>query len=90
MGLAKVPSPAWYTTQDAAAIKAVASGTASPEQQKTALEWVVLRASMYGEETFSPGHTDSSAYFAGRRSVALQVMFLRDTPLAELIQKETK
>lgn len=89
LGLPPVPAPAIYDEGVLAAIKALAAGNASPGQQRDALNWIILRAAMYGEETFATGKPDLSDYLAGRRSVALQIMVLRDMPFSQLLKKET-
>lgn len=52
---------------------ALAKGDATADQQKTAWNFILLRASAAGQEVMVPGQSDTTAYLAGRRSVALQL-----------------
>jgi len=59
---------------EAAALKAIAVGEASPEQQKKGLHWIIHRCSGANLDTFAPGHPDVSVYRQGRASVGLDMM----------------
>lgn len=87
MTIPVIHDAAKFSDQDAAAIKAVAAGNASPGQQKQALLWIMEEASGAWRDSISPGQPDVSNYFIGRRSVALQITaVLRSRP----VKKETK
>lgn len=83
----KIYDPAKFTEEQAAALRAVAKGNASPGQQKTALLWIMEDACGTWSDGFSPGKPDVTTYMDGRRSVALQITaVLRSRPS----KKETK
>ena len=81
-----VPSGAFippaYTIADAYAIKALADGTAEPEQQKRALEWIVEHAACKDELSFRPVDDGgrNTAFGEGRRFVGLQIVKLLRMP----------
>lgn len=68
---------------DAAAVKAINAGTATPEQQKRGLDWIMKGACMIGGEPFCPGEPDSSAYKMGKQSVARNILFVITEPIAK-------
>lgn len=79
--------PAQCTEAQSAALRAVAKGNASPDQQKVALLWIMDEACGTWADALHPGQPDATAYMTGRRSVALQISAaLRQRPDA----KETK
>lgn len=83
----KIFEPAKFTEEQAAAIRALAKGNASPGQQRDALLWIVDEACGNWGDGFSPGKPDVTTYMNGRRSVALQITaVLRSRPS----KKETK
>ncbi len=67
---------ALWELADAAAMKALARGDASADQQKRALDWIIRCAAMTYDESFVPGHPDVAAYRAGRISVGRQIVGL--------------
>jgi hypothetical protein len=75
--------PANVTLQEAAAIHAVANGTASPEQQREAMRFIVERVSGTYQEIYCPGENGNrdSAYAAGKRRVGLYLVSLISTSL---------
>jgi len=64
--------PAEWELSDALAIQALNAGTASPEQQKRALAWMVYRAAATDEVEYRPDNRDH-AFASGRRFVGLQI-----------------
>ncbi len=68
--------PASWDVADAAAVKALARGDASPNQQQRALDWIIKHAAMTYDEAFVPGQPDVSDYRAGRISVGRQIVGL--------------
>lgn len=58
---------------EARALKALAVGEATPEQQKKALAWIIHRAAGASLDTFEPGKPDVSAYRQGRRAVGVLI-----------------
>jgi hypothetical protein len=56
---------------DLAAVKALHAGTASPEQQRRALDWIMKSVAGIGEVSFHPGDSHATAFREGRRFVGL-------------------
>lgn len=75
---------------EAAAIKAINSGTATPEQQKRGLDWILKGACMIGGEPFRPGEPDGTAYNNGKQSVARKILFILSEPIARFDKKTTQ
>jgi hypothetical protein len=74
-----------FEIADVAAIQALALGTAAPDQQKRALDWIINTAA----KTYDPEYqTDSRdhAYCSGRRSVGLNIVVLTKIDLSKLSQ----
>lgn len=74
-----------FDIADVAAIQALATGTAAPDQQKRALDWIINVAA----KTYDPEYqTDSRdhAYCSGRRSVGLNIIVLTKIDLSKLSQ----
>jgi len=61
------------TLGEARAVHALSKGEATPEQQKQAFGWLLLKACGAGDEVLAIGQPDVTAYLAGRRSVSLQI-----------------
>jgi len=58
-----------YEKHHAAAIKALYNGSATPEQQKMALVWIVTNAARYNETTDRGERTHETSFANGRRFV---------------------
>lgn len=56
------------------AIKALSKGVASEQQQKIALEWIVVGAARTNDDPFVPGHPDLTNHLLGRRRVGLDIV----------------
>jgi hypothetical protein len=72
------------TLDEARALKAIALGEATAEQQKKALSWIIHRACGSSLDTFAPGEPDVSAYRQGRRAVGVlitQVLLMKPDEL---------
>ena len=69
------------TLKEARAIRALVSGEATKDQQKTAYLWLVTGACGAGKEMLVPGQPDVSAYLTGRLSVSLQIGWVTSTPV---------
>lgn len=76
--------PAEWELADAAALKALASGTADKHQQVRAIRWIVERAAMTYDQAFVPGSADVTAFIEGRRSVGNQIVKLVNLDLVAL------
>lgn len=75
---------AWQPAQ-AHAVRALASGEATPEQQRAALDWIVKGcAEAFGINDAPDAH--AMAFCAGRQSVGLEIAAIIDLP-AETITK---
>lgn len=69
--------PAAYDDRDVAALKACRDGTASPDQQMRAMEWIVWASGTY-HRTFRRDPHDA-AYLQGRREMGTEVVKLMNT-----------
>lgn len=65
---------------DAAAIKALNSGMATPEQQKRALDWIVKKACMIGGISMT-ADTHQTAFNEGKRFVGANLLFIMSEPI---------
>lgn len=70
--------PADVTVAEVAAVKALASGTATDEQQRRAMKFIVERVCGTYEEVYCPGDDGNrdTAYAAGKRRVGLYLVTL--------------
>lgn len=68
--------PAAFEDADAAALQALARGSASSDQQKRALDWIVLKACATYDLSYRPDSERDTAFAEGRRSVGLQIVKL--------------
>jgi hypothetical protein len=55
---------------DVVAIKAMADGTATPDQQKRALHFILVSVCGVDDEPYCPGSDRDTAYALGKRRVA--------------------
>jgi len=62
------------TIAEHSAIKAIAIGAATPEQQMRFYEWIIKNAGMIGGLSFDPENDRMTAFNEGRRFVATAVM----------------
>ena len=69
---------------DASAIKALQSGTATPDQQKRGLEWILKKACALPEWPYVPGDADQTHMHLGRHLVGHMIMKLLQVDLAKL------
>ncbi|MGE0231425.1 MAG: hypothetical protein AB7O39_03190 [Flavobacteriaceae bacterium] len=86
---APVFKPAPYTIETARALKAIAAGTASPEQQKTGLNWICEKAGGFFDDAMQPGMPDATHYMSGRRSVTIQIRHILQVKIHNS-EKETE
>jgi hypothetical protein len=71
----KIPeafSPATWEVADVMAVQACVAGTATPEQQQRAIDWIVYRAANTDEVEYRPEERDH-VFASGRRFVGLQI-----------------
>jgi hypothetical protein len=70
--------PADYDVADIRAVQAVTAGAATPEQQKRALDWIVLKAAATYDNGFvaEDAHGRIAAFVDGRQFVGQQIVKL--------------
>lgn len=66
--------PPPYEIADFSALKGLAAGTASPEQQQRALKWIIEAACGTYELSYRPESDRDTAFAEGRRFVGLQIV----------------
>ena len=76
--------PEDYEPGDAYAIQALSRGEATPEQQRRALQWIVVNLARSHDVDFFPDSERDSAFAAGKRSVGLQVLKLMQINISKL------
>lgn len=84
--------PKWEKA-DAAALQALQHGTASPDQQKRALRWIIEMGAGTYDMSFRPGGDDGrrdTDFAEGRRFVGLQVVKLLGLNLSALPNDEPR
>ena len=85
----KPSEPARFEAADISAIQALQDGTATPEQQKRALTWIVTKAA--GEAFFHSGGEDArreTEFGMGRAFVRQQILGLLNINLSAILQEE--
>lgn len=74
---------------DASAIQAVSAGTASPDQQKRAIDWILKQACILPEWPYQPGMNDRDTNIAlGRQFVGHQIVKLQNADLQRIRRSE--
>lgn len=70
--------PEGVSAAEVAALKALANGTASPDQQKRALDFIIHRVAGTYEEVYCPGEEGNrdTAYALGKRRVGTYIVTL--------------
>lgn len=66
--------PPPYELADISALKGLAAGTASPEQQQRALKWIVENACGTYQLSYRPTSDRDTSFAEGRRFVGLQIV----------------
>lgn len=79
--------PALWTPADAAAIQSCLAGTATPEQQKRAIEWIMYSAASMEEMEYRTNDREH-AFVSGRRFVGLQIKKLSNVLVGAFTKKE--
>lgn len=83
--------PVPYEIADATAMKALAVGTASPEQQLRVLAWIQRRACGLPDWPYRPGANDRDTLIAlGRQFVGHQIQHLITAPTAAMRRNEAR
>lgn len=68
--------PAKYDDDDVRSIQAMATGTATADQQKTAIKWIVESVCGTYDVTYFADSERNTAYAEGKRGVGLQIVKL--------------
>ena len=63
-----------YEIADLCAVKGLAAGTASPEQQQRALKWIIEYVCTTYDLSYRPNSDRDTAFAEGRRFVGLQLV----------------
>lgn len=66
--------PPPYELADVNALRGLASGTASPEQQQRALKWIIENACATYQLSYRPTSDRDTSFAEGRRFVGLQIV----------------
>jgi hypothetical protein len=78
-------SPPRWELADVAAVQALAAGTASEDQQKRALKWIVERAAGTYDLEYRTDPRDH-AFVSGKRNVGLNIITMLQFDIAKLKQ----
>ena len=82
--------PAWELA-DATAIKALYAGTASGEEQKRAIEWILKGACAMQDWPYRPGASDRDTNIGlGRQFVGHQIAKLINVDLAQVRRRDPR
>lgn len=87
---ADVIAPPDFDAQDAAAIQALASGTADSGQQRRALDWIINFAAITYDMSYRPdnlGGDRASCFAEGRRYVGNSIILLTKVRTSKLQQE---
>lgn len=89
------PKEAWHPPDwelpDAAAIQALMAGTAEPEQQRRAMDWIITQASALYDMSFRPGGIEgqrATDFCEGRRFVGNHILLLARLNLSHFSSKK--
>ena len=82
--------PPDWEIPDAAALQALARGTATEEQQRRALQYVIENICGTYDMSFRSGRPDDSAFAEGKRFVGLQIVKLLKLNLGAIRGKPTE
>ena len=66
--------PPEYDKADVTAIQQLEQGTANPDLQKRALEWIIKEVCKTYDLSYRPGDTHETALAEGRRFVGLEIV----------------
>lgn len=66
--------PVAYEKADVSAVKALAAGTATEEQQKRALKWIIETTCATYDLSYRPSSDRDTTFAEGRRFVGLQIV----------------
>lgn len=72
-------NPNIYEDADVGAVKALSTGTASPEQQQRALKWIIERCCGTYDQSFRPGGPEGARatdFAEGKRWVGNKIIYM--------------
>lgn len=73
---------------DASALQALVKGTATPDQQRRAIDWVIKTAAGTYNTSFMPGQPDATAFAEGRRFVGTEIVKLLSLNVAAFTKEK--
>lgn len=81
--------PVSYEIADVAAIQALLTGTATPDQQKRALRWIIESAAATYDQSFWPGEDGArnTAFAEGRRFVGNSIVKMTRLNVSDLLNQ---
>lgn len=84
--------PPEWEIPDAAAIKALEHGTATEDQQRRALDWIIREACRTYDQTYYPGPEGErdSDFAQGKRSVGLNIISLLHVDLTSVRKRQER
>ncbi len=83
--------PVDYEKSDASALQALATGTANPDQQRRALDWIITKACSTYDFPYRPGGHEGerdTCIALGRQMVGQQIVKLLRLALSSLPNRE--
>jgi len=80
--------PAEWEMADYYSLKALQAGTATAEQQKRALKWIIVNACATYDLGWHPDGAHQATFAAGRRFPGLQIVTALNTNLSKLRNTE--
>lgn len=80
--------PPKYGLADITALQALASGTATAEQQKRALDWIIIQACSTYDMSYRPDSDRDTTFAEGRRFVGLQIVKALHLNTAVLVEED--
>jgi hypothetical protein len=86
----KAHSPADYVLADLYAIRACIAGTASAEQQKRAMDWIITKAANLYDMSYrdeADGGARAEAFHEGRRFVGNQIVKMTRPETLEALER---
>lgn len=80
--------PAAYSVADVSAIKAMAAGTATPEQQQRAMKWIIETNCGTYDVSYRPDSDRDTTFAEGKRFVGLQIVKLLKLDIEKIKRTE--
>ena len=80
--------PAPWELADVSAVQALQTGTADPEQQRRALDWIIMQAAGTYEMGYRPESARDTDFMLGRQFVGKQIVKLLKLSIAAMRRNE--